>query len=225
MKEDLRKPQIQTEGLEERFDAFCKEVIRNAIREVLRKEKRRQRFEITGIDFILEEDGYEDEYSFLDEEYLRGIYEAGNRILEVRDERPDEILHKLSKRKQEVFILGYGFNYSNADIAETLGISRGQSNRQKQKQSVIYGTCWRRFQNEQCELLSARKNTIIQALNGDQNAIEHILSHYESFGNYLIQANICKFACVSGPDVSRFPKEDLQQEVNYKLTKAIAGFI
>jgi len=69
------------------------------------------------------------------------------------------------------------------------------------------------------------KKIIIEALNGDQNALMHILSHYESFGNYLIQANVCKFACVSGSAVCRYPKEDLKQEIYYRLTKAIAGFV
>lgn len=58
---------------------------------------------------------------------------------------------------------------------------------------------------------------ISEALNGDQQALMHILSHYESFGNYLIQANVLKFACVSGSAVCRYPKEDLKQEIYYRL--------
>ena len=45
MKEDLKRSGIRQDGLEKRFDAFCKQVIRNAIYDVLRKEDRRQFFE------------------------------------------------------------------------------------------------------------------------------------------------------------------------------------
>ena len=69
------------------------------------------------------------------------------------------------------------------------------------------------------------KKIIIEALNGDQNALMHILSHYESFGNYLIQANIRKFACVSGFSVSRYPVEDIKQNLFLRFHKAIEGFM
>ena len=124
MKEDLKKPGIRQEGLEERFDAFCKQVIRNAVFDVLRKENRRQFFEQTGLGIPPSELLYEDEYKELDNILCIRRYEAGSQILKVKDSRLDEILHRLSKRKREVFVLGYGFNYSNPEIAETLGISR-----------------------------------------------------------------------------------------------------
>ena len=124
MKEDLKGPGIQQDGLEKRFDAFCKQVIRNAIYDVLRKEDRRQFFEQTGIGIPSGELLYEDEYKELDDISCIRIYEVGSQVVKVKDSRLDEILHRLSKRKQEVFVLGYGFNYSNSEIAETLGISR-----------------------------------------------------------------------------------------------------
>ena len=124
MKEDLKRPGIRQDGLEKRFDAFCKQVIRNAIYDVLRKENRRQFFEQTGIGIPSGELLYEDEYKELDDIPCIRVYEAGSKVLKVKDSRLDEILHRLSKRKQEVFVLGYGFNYSNSEIAETLGISR-----------------------------------------------------------------------------------------------------
>ena len=68
------------------------------------------------------------------------------------------------------------------------------------------------------------KKIIIEALNGDQNALMHILSHYESFGNYLIQANVLKFACVSGSSVGRYPYEDIKQFVYLRLFKALQRF-
>jgi len=124
MKEDLKRPGIRQDGLEKRFDAFCKQVIRNAIYDVLRKEDRRQFFEQTGIGIPSGELLYEDEYKELDDISCIRIYEVGSQVVKVKDSRLDEILHRLSKRKQEVFVLGYGFNYSNSEIAETLGISR-----------------------------------------------------------------------------------------------------
>ena len=68
-------------------------------------------------------------------------------------------------------------------------------------------------------------NTIIKALNGDQNALMHIFSHYESFGNYLIRANIRKFACVSGISVSRYPIEDIKQNMFIRYYRAIQSFV
>ncbi len=68
-------------------------------------------------------------------------------------------------------------------------------------------------------------NIIIKALNGDQDALMHVFSHYESFGNYLIQANIRKFACVSGFSVSRYPVEDIKQNLFLRFHKAIEGFM
>ena len=68
------------------------------------------------------------------------------------------------------------------------------------------------------------KKIIIEALNGYQNALMHILSHYESFGNYLIQANVLKFACVSGSSVGRYPYEDIKQFVYLRLFKALQRF-
>ncbi len=65
---------------------------------------------------------------------------------------------------------------------------------------------------------------ISEALNGDQQALMHILSHYESFGNYLIQANVLKFACVSGSSVGRYPYEDIKQFVYLRLFKALQCF-
>ena len=65
---------------------------------------------------------------------------------------------------------------------------------------------------------------ISEALNGDQQALMHILSHYESFGNYLIQANVLKFACVSGSSVGRYPYEDIKQFVYLRLFKALQRF-
>ncbi len=124
MKEDLKRSGIRQDGLEKRFDAFCKQVIRNAIYDVLRKEDRRQFFEQTGIGIPSGELLYEDEYKELDDISCIRIYEVGSQVVKVKDSRLDEILHRLSKRKQEVFVLGYGFNYSNSEIAETLGISR-----------------------------------------------------------------------------------------------------
>ena len=59
MKEDLKRPGIRQDGLEKRFDAFCKQVIRNAIYDVLRKEDRRQFFEQTGIGIPSDELLYE----------------------------------------------------------------------------------------------------------------------------------------------------------------------
>ena len=124
MKEDLKRPGIRQDGLEKRFDAFCKQVIRNAIYDVLRKEDRRHFFEQTGIGIPYGELLYKDEYKELDDISCIRIYEVGSQVVKVKDSRLDEILHRLSKRKQEVFVLGYGFNYSNSEIAETLGISR-----------------------------------------------------------------------------------------------------
>ena len=69
------------------------------------------------------------------------------------------------------------------------------------------------------------RKTILEALNGDQNALMHIFSHYESFGNYLIQANIRKFACVSGFSVSRYPVEDIKQNLFLRFHKAIQSFM
>ena len=68
-------------------------------------------------------------------------------------------------------------------------------------------------------------NIIIKALNGDQVALMHVFSHYESFGNYLIQANVRKFACVSGFSVSRYPVEDIKQNLFLRFHKAIEGFM
>lgn len=68
-------------------------------------------------------------------------------------------------------------------------------------------------------------NIIIKALNGDQDALMHVFSHYESFGNYLIQANIRKFACVSGFSVSRYPVEDIKQNLFLRFHKAIQSFM
>ena len=68
-------------------------------------------------------------------------------------------------------------------------------------------------------------NIIIKALNGDQDALMHVFSHYESFGNYLIQANIRKFACVSGFSVSRYPVEDIKQNLFIRFHKAIQSFM
>ena len=65
---------------------------------------------------------------------------------------------------------------------------------------------------------------ISEALNGDQQALMHILSHYESFGNYLIQANVLKFACVSGSSVGRYPYEEIKQFVYLRLFKALHRF-
>ena len=116
MKEDLKRSGIRQDGLEKRFDAFCKQVIKNAIYDVLRKEDRRQFFEQTGIDIPSGELLYEDEYKELDDISCIRIYEAGSQVVKVKDSRLDEILHRLSKRKQEVFVLGYGFNYSNSEM-------------------------------------------------------------------------------------------------------------
>ena len=69
------------------------------------------------------------------------------------------------------------------------------------------------------------RKTLLEALNGDQNALMHIFSHYESFGNYLIQANVLKFACVSGSSVGRFPNEDIKQYVFLRLYKALQRFV
>ena len=68
-------------------------------------------------------------------------------------------------------------------------------------------------------------NIIIKALNGDQDALMHVFSHYESFGNYLIQANIRKFACVSGFSVSRYPVEVIKQNLFLRFHKAIQSFM
>lgn len=65
---------------------------------------------------------------------------------------------------------------------------------------------------------------ISEVLNGDQQALMHILSHYESFGNYLIQANVLKFACVSGSSVGRYPYEEIKQFVYLRLFKALQRF-
>ncbi len=68
-------------------------------------------------------------------------------------------------------------------------------------------------------------NIIYEALNGDLNALTHIFSHYESYGNYLVQANIRKFACVSGISVNRYPEEDLKQNMFLRFHKAVEAFV
>jgi len=69
------------------------------------------------------------------------------------------------------------------------------------------------------------KNLILKALNGDPDAIKSVFCHYESFGNYLIRANVLKFACVSGFSASRFQEEDIKQYLYLWIHKAIEGFM
>ncbi len=120
MKEDLSSPRdIDTSGLQQRFDAYIRRVIKNSAFDLVRKETRRLALEQLAGCIIAGEQM---------PEYIGDLtvaeFTAGCQKLAVTDERLKDTLGKLSKRKRDVLILSTAFGYSYAEISETLGISK-----------------------------------------------------------------------------------------------------
>ncbi len=65
---------------------------------------------------------------------------------------------------------------------------------------------------------------ILDAFNGDQDAVMRIFLHYDMLIRYLINANVRKFAYSFEIDVCRYSQEDMRQEMYLRLYHAIQQF-
>ena len=118
LKEDLTRNPDGYSGLRERFDAFCKETIKNAAYDLVRQETRK--LAVEGLEAFISDEPvcYPDDT----DERMVADFVAGCKRLIVTDERLMEILNRLTKRKRDVLILTVAFGYTNREAADTLGI-------------------------------------------------------------------------------------------------------
>ena len=121
MKEDFNERLTDLSGLEERFDVFYKNTLRNAISDFIKKEIRRYgREELYGIRCPYEICGN----NAIDAITGTYVYEVGCDRVIIKDERLKKLLDGLTKRRRDVFLLTAALEYSYSEAASILGISK-----------------------------------------------------------------------------------------------------
>lgn len=105
---------------ENKYDSFCRAVIKNAALDFLRSRKRRQeRFSsLEELESSSNQTVYEDIYRG----YTRKYYVKGIEI-PIHDERIGELLQFILPKHREVLLLSYFKDYTDMDISRLLGIS------------------------------------------------------------------------------------------------------
>lgn len=103
------------------FDAFCKKVIRNAATDIKRKLAKQRDRELDMDDelynYLLNMET-EDRYST----YVK-LYSVKGMHIKITNERIGEALQYIMPNKRAVLLLSYFMDYSDTQIAKTLGIS------------------------------------------------------------------------------------------------------
>lgn len=101
------------------FDSFCKTVSRNYYRDLLRAEKRRDKYLAEEpADYILELLGHEDSYPF--ESFV--LY-AGGYSCVVESETLYKALLSLPEKQREVLLLDFWHDLTDREIAEELEVT------------------------------------------------------------------------------------------------------
>ena len=125
------KPEGHEVHKQHTFDTFCKKVLKNEARNILREYVRRQKKEVLFSELppqILEQISRTDEYPS-EYEWFR----VGDFSVEVRDDRLAKALRILPERKRDIVLLAYFLDMRDIEIAKQLRIVRGTVQYQRTK--------------------------------------------------------------------------------------------
>ena len=106
---------------ENKFDSFCRAVIKNAALDFLRSRKRRQE-RFLSLEETEESLSHPEVYEDVYRGYTRNYNVKGIEI-SIHDERIGELLQFILPKQREVLLLSYFKDYTDMDISRLLGIS------------------------------------------------------------------------------------------------------
>lgn len=123
--------------IEQRFDAFCKTVMRFEARNCYRAIKRKKKHEVS-LNYLMEE--YDFELPSMDDCFvIQPMQEApthfyiGGQIVTVENERLAAALLQLSEERRTLILLRYFIGINDTKIAEMYGIARRTINYHKHR--------------------------------------------------------------------------------------------
>ena len=117
--EGFEKDQSDLAELQERFDSYCRKVLKNAAYNMADSATRRLKYEHLTLEKVPERYYEEDEAANLDSVRIS----AGNTSITIRDRELADALLRLQDRKREILILSDVLQYTLSEIAEELKIS------------------------------------------------------------------------------------------------------
>ena len=119
----------EKEIIEQRFDSFCKKVLREESRSIKRKMQREKNLLLNAIANLNRED------LFLYEKYPSDFYQfnVDQYPIEIENDQLARALKTLSGKKQNIILLAYFLDMTDQEIAANLDTSRALVQKQRQK--------------------------------------------------------------------------------------------
>lgn len=117
----------QEQALERMFDCFCKTVVRNRNRDIIRQKKRLARREVPW-EYLAEEPYAYDVY-FAD----NAVFDVAGMLIPVGNELLAEALSALAPRRCQIVLLAYFMCFSDRQIAVELNLTRSTVQYQRNK--------------------------------------------------------------------------------------------
>lgn len=165
-------------------------------------------------------------FSIINEyELEKSYFRAGGYDVVVKDALLAEALKALTERKRDVILLSYFMEMNDADIARKLNLVRSTVHEHRTRSLEILKAMLEENVNENGRKSASNKKLISlcvieRALEGDIQAINKVLKHYEG---YIAKLSIRKMYDEYG-SVHYCVDETLRRRLETKLIKTILGF-
>lgn len=165
-------------------------------------------------------------FSIINEyELEKSYFRAGGYDVVVKDALLAEALKALTERKRDVILLSYFMEMNDADIARKLNLVRSTVHEHRTRSLEILKAMLEENVNENGKKSVSNKKliplwVIERALEGDIQAINKILKHYEGYiAKLSVRKMYDEYGCVH-----YCVDETLRRRLETKLIKTIIGF-
>lgn len=112
---------VDEKTIEHQFDSFCKTVLRNYARDIYDENKRRNDYLVSLESFSLAELSKLSILDDYDSNYICMVSYDYN--IRIEDVLMAQAIGKLTKRKQDIILLSFFLNMTNADIATLMDLA------------------------------------------------------------------------------------------------------
>ncbi|HBG4019106.1 TPA: sigma-70 family RNA polymerase sigma factor [Clostridioides difficile] len=112
---------VDEKTIEHQFDSFCKTVLRNYARDIYDENKRRNDYLVSLESLLLAELSKLSILDDYDSNYICMVSYDYN--IRIEDVLMAQAIGKLTKRKQDIILLSFFLNMTNADIATLMDLS------------------------------------------------------------------------------------------------------
>lgn len=207
------------ESIRNQFESFCKRVLQNEARDCYRELERMSKKMVLFSELTAEQLNTLCNTQEYDSDFY--LFEVYGYKVRVRNQGIGEAISKLPKKKQDIILLSFFLDMSEADIAKYLKI--GQSNVHYHKTNSLkeLKNLWRKNKVRGINKKKERKllsfQTILDTTKGDPLAMEKVLKHFKG---YMITLSTRKLTDEFGNTYS-YVDSNIYRRLEIKLITAV----